>query len=180
MTDKSMIQLESNTAIGIGRYYRGRILDEFIELEMAINHYIVTYLLLIDDKNTFIKTFLKIYNVTLSKKEEDFEKILVKTSNPIGFLGEELKSLIKIRNIFAHDYLITVLPIENNVEAGTVIYLAKFKYLPKSKPDFESDEPDFDVMSFTEKKLDDLIIRINKAEENVNDLRKKIQTESQQ
>jgi len=178
MTDKSMIQLENNKALYIGRYYRGRILDEFIELEMAINHYIVTYLLLIDDKATFIKTFLKIYNMTFSEKGKYFEKLLVRTGSLTDSLGEEINSLIKTRNIFAHDYLITVELIENNVEDGAVIYLAKYKYLPKSKSRFESDEPDFDVISYTEKKLDDLIIRINKAEKNVNDLKKIITSES--
>jgi hypothetical protein len=163
MTDKSMLQVQSNTATG--HYYRGYILDEFIQLEMAISQHIVTYLLLNDSKKTFNRTYVKIHNMTFSNKGKYFGKVLdklkINTSNPNSSLLKEIELLIKIRNVFAHDYLIAVLPTENKFEVDKVIYLAKFK-------------TGFEVISYSEKDLDELITRINIAEKKVSDFKKKL------
>ena len=148
-----------------GHYYRGYILDEFIQLEMAINDYIVSYLLKKDGKMTFNEAFTKIQKMTFSKKGNYFGSILdileAKNDSLITSLLSEVKLLIGIRNDFAHDYLIAVLPLENKAELGKVIYLAKFKY-------------GFEVISYSEKELCDLFTRINNAEKKVIDFKKKL------
>jgi hypothetical protein len=158
--------------IAIGHYYRGYILDAFIQLEMAINQYIVTYFLN-DDKKSFELTFTILDRMSFRDKKDSFKSILdklgmknqfittKKETNPINALLNEIQLLGEIRNQFAHYYLIAVLPFDDFSESGKVITLAKFK-------------DRFEVKSYSEKELKDLIIRINKAEEKVNDLRKKI------